>query len=328
MGLYLEEDEKKDYLKCLAKFPQALNEKIIRKTQSKKHSDFMSLYNSITKKIGTSTQLYKQLEKLKQMKHLLARLLESYIYMRVGNHSRAEQVIKDFISNDFFLNLYSSESLHLSRSAKYDILIYLIKSFEEDLKSEKLVSSLIFYLYHQSTGAFKERLDDEFEIPHSLREVRSFYRSNRYGKVFPFVWGPSIFEDSSQKEYMNYIGNTNIFESLKKGQGQNLLFYRTMSNIPKNQHKVILDKLLDMKKSGQAIEQFIFWELVNDDTFYKFVTAHSKIQVGIVTNGKRRFYQQLLAENKLPAFAIWGLLSLGDFQKKYLIQLKTLQDGI
>ena len=242
--------------------------------------------------------------------------------MRVGNHAKAEQLIKNYISNDFFINIYNSDLYHLAKEKRLEMLVYLLKAFEEDLNSEKLTSSLIFYLYYQSSGEFRERLDDEFEIPHSLSEVRSFYRSNRYGKVFPFVWGPSIFNDSSQKEYIKYINKTSVYKELLKGKKQNLLFYRNLSNIPKKQNKTIIERLKSLMNSNSFLDQYLFWELVNDDTFYKFITAQSKIKIGIVTKGKRNTWKKLLEEEKLKSLAVWGLLSLGDIQENYLQALK------
>lgn len=292
---------------------------------SDKSKEIVNLFNQITTKMDDPSSLYHTLEKLKQHQNLMARFLEAFIYMRMANPSRAQKILMQAMSKDLFGYLLVSDVRDVSIDLQKKMFIYLLKAFKEDLNNEKVTTALIYYLYFHTNGDFSESLDYEFDLPHSLKAVRSYYRSNSFGKSLPFVWGPSIYENSSQKEYISYLDQTKIFSELKKGKLSNLLFYRNMSNINKEQKEVVLKKISELHQSSLLMDKYIFYQLVSDDVLYKLITAHTELNLGIITSGKRTLLKRILNESGLKQFAILSLIGLGDIQEEYYDVLLNLE---
>lgn len=277
----------------------------------------VEIFNSVTKKITDRSQLYLTLKELKGYKNLLARLIEAYVYMRMANSSKSQDILIKIVDENFFEHIYNSDLSDFPLKNQMEMFIYLLKSFEEDLGNEKLFNAVVFYFYSHMNQFFQEKIDEEFDLPQGFKSIRNHYRSNTYGKRLPYAWGLWVFENSSQKELINYLSGTPVFDNLFNNSA-GILFYRSLSNIPKEQQKKILELQIKLKESSNLRDQFYFYEMVEDDTFYKFLMAHTKLEIGIITAGKRKLYRKLKEIPALKHFAIFQLLNLGDEQKEYL----------
>ena len=179
-----------------------------------------------------------------------------------------------------------------------------------------LFDPLIFYLSYNSTGEFKDAIDQNVIVLSSSSEIKKKYESYRYGRRLPYVWGPYLFESRSRKEFQRFVQTSFSNEiDLKRSD---LLFFRDAKSLDKKLKTTIVKKLSASEFSSSHYKDYIYFILLDNDSFYQLVDAHSKEKIGLITGEKRKLFMSYLSVPKLSGLGLLGLLEIGNIHLRYI----------
>jgi hypothetical protein len=209
--------------------------------------------------------------------------------------------------------ILNSDLSSLDLEKQFSMSLNLLNEFSEHLENTNVFNSVLFYIYNNTNHDYREALDDEFSIPRGIKEVRQRYQSARLGKPYPYIWGPWLYENSSQKEYLKFINNTKLIKNFNQQHPRFLLFFRNSEISDEKIKKNILKKMMILKNSKKVISKFIYFEMINNNFFYKFLSANSKMKMGLVLNAQRKHYYKVLRESSAKQYGLYRLLGIGDY---------------
>jgi hypothetical protein len=275
-------------------------------------------YNLITTQKFNHSIYFKIVKKLKKSKNMIASLIRSYIYLKAANPIRAEGILKNLMKTDFLSHIITSDLQGMTLEKQVGISRFLLRSLKDDFGENEIMNIFIYYLYSNSTGVYREMLDDEFSIDSSISYVRKKYRSMTYGKPFAYVWLPHIYEHGSKKELQSKVESFNFFNDLKLNDYKKLLFFRSTSIIKPKDKSKILKSFRILQSSNDPYDKFVFIRLLEDEDFYRYIKANIKVHTGLLQNQKRELFRALLDDNQAANLGIIYLLSMGDYNIKLI----------
>ena len=271
------------------------------------------LYAEIKTKSFSRSEQYKIILELEKHKNLISHLFQVYFYLKDQNYVRANKIIINFMKKDFISHLINSDIKQLELKETNEILVFLLKNVSDKGKKLNYFENFVFYLFQNTSGEFKEILDDEFSIDRGVNYVREKYKSFTYGKPFPFVWLPSIYEKGSKKELSNKILEYSLHKKLSENNYQNLLFFRGLTKFSPSYKDEILNTFKKLLKESNFYPQFVLFQLLDDPDFYRYIKAHVDINLGLVINKKRQLFRSLYQANRARNLSFIYLISIGDF---------------
>ncbi len=312
-AFHLDEQEEISKLKeCLGKdFHKYKNVKIKDRSQ-----ELMKLLDKVFEKKHKMEVSYKLSKQLSSYTNILARLADAYLYLRIGNISRAETILKEIFNKELLYHTIRSDIGLMNLDKQISYTIRVLEKLQLHFDKNKYFEILLFYLYSQSGEEFAEKLSQEFNIGRGVKYARSQYGSFKYGASLPYTWGPVLFEEGSIVEYENYLASSMKFQS--PSQADSLLFYRKTQLIRKELKSDILKKFKDLRSLNHYYDKFIYYRLLNDKEVYKFLSANINFKLGLVGNKERIFYKNRLRKNDNFKLSLYMLMALGDFDSKYI----------
>ena len=274
-----------------------------------------SIFEKVSKHQNKS-DAYKELIKLKKFKSLIARLLESYIYVKEGNEVKAKSILENIFAVDYSWYILNGEQFSLSEEKQLQMMSEVFDVLSEKLEGEIIFEALVFYLHYNTTGAVADLLKNKYSELNSLKEIRANYQSIVYANSLSYVWAPYLYNESSNKEYSDYLFKTLDLEK-KILSDQDLLLFRDVE-LKKDKLK---KKVIQIFKKLQ-LDQSLFGRLINikilEDDFYNFISATTSLKLGLLQNQKRKLFVDLLKNSQAKKFALYNLFLIGDIDIKYL----------
>ncbi len=341
--LYLESQKTKDkLLECFNKQHEAptrdllniklnLSNKKFKKLQKISYQDNakkqVAVYSAVMSFKYDIELAHKFTKQLKKFNNILARLLEAYLYMISGNYARSEYILLNIMEKELLFYALTSDMSSVGLEKQTRLIIDVIKKFENELSKPIILENLIFYLYSNSQGYFKKKLADSFSIKDSSQYIRKGYKSIRYGRPYPFVWGPSVFEKSSQVEYDQFLEKSLVGEKLGEHKMEHLLFFRALDGIKEKYKSSVLREFKKLGKVSDSYSTEVFFRVVDDESFFKFVNAHSKVKIGLVANRKRKFYRKQVEQMVNLPYAVYNLIQLGDVNWEDLLKVMAFEQA-
>ncbi len=289
---------------------------------SKDKSDkFSKMFTKVMSFKYDFEKAYVYVKKLDEYNNVLARLLQAYIYMISGNHSRAELIMIKIMNKELYHHAITSDIRSLEVDKQITMCVDILKKFENEISKPKLFENFLSFLYWGVQGEFQRKLDKHFTIKRGGEFLRNKYTSVQYGKPFPFIWAPYLFNNSSKVEYLNYLKETDVSRRLAQGDLSSLLFFRAVDGIDAKNKKYIIKEFKRLFASDDFYEKEVLFRVLDDDLFYKFISAHSDKKMGLIANIKRKFYTKQVRENKNLLISILNLVTLGDINRKFILKL-------
>lgn len=295
--------------------------KINRVVDSYHSKQFLIFFDKTLKEELTREKIYQILKRSQKFNNFLNDLLQAYLYIMTGNQGRAENIIKKLLENEIFYHVLRSDIKNISIEKQQYLFLDILEKIETELENKKLFFNLIAYIGFQSTGEFSEEILDSFDVPEDIPAIRRRYSSIQYGEKFPHVWGPFLFNRSSSKEYDQYLKQSILSEMLTKDHLSSLLFLRSLDGVDKTYKNNIIQMVKKTKNSMDYYERLIYFRLLDDENFRKYLSAHLKEFNSLIINEKRNFFKTKLKSGLLTKeISIIQLLSLGDLDWEYLYQ--------
>lgn len=283
------------------------------RTANQKVAEIITIYNKVMTDDQKGSTLFHLVEKLKKHNNLMARFLEAYLFMKIGNQIKANAILMKITTVHFMEYILNSDISDLGLEKQLSMSLNLLNEFSENLSNVNVFKSVLFYIYNNTNHDYREALDDEFSIPRGIKEVRLRYHSARLGRPYPYIWGPWLYENSSQNEYLKFIGNTKLIKNFNQQHPRFLLFFRNSEISNEAMKKNILKQMLKLKKSNNITSKFIYFEMINNNFFYKFLSANSKMKMGLILNAQRKHYYKVLSQSSAKQYALYRLLGIGDY---------------
>ncbi len=299
------------------------NGKMVKELRTKQ-DDYTSYVKSVNHHLDNVTkrsELYNISMKYKNSSDLVDQTVYAALLLKVDNYSGAEKVLNRLMRHEFHYHAFNSRWSFLNFDKKIDFYIDLLKRIEQKLKTNITFKTFLFYLYNNWDGIAQKKLDSGFQINRGLEYIRSRYQSLNFGgKQFPYVWGPIIYNISSENEYSAFI-KTYLIKQLNELDNSSSLFFRNFGIYEAKEKNAIISKIKMISTSSVKYEQEIFLRLLDSNDFYQFVQSNMNLQVNLLSKMKRGFYKEALAEQRYPLYEVYRLFELGDFNFDYIVKL-------
>lgn len=334
-ALYLNNKDLKEFLKCFndqynfskkailyKKIPIKISKELSRSFKFKPLSnqrtdEMLKLIQVVRAAKLTQERSHRLFKKFQGYKNLLARLYEAYIFIKQENISRAKRVLQNIVKVDFTKHILQSDVGDLTLETEIKYFLEILKDLSLYFEGHKEFENLIYYLGFNTSGKFHEALLEQFPIRLKMNTVRDLYGSHTYGRQYPFVWAPIVFEESSQVEYLKVLEVSKVYKRLKN-QSDYLLFLRSLDGIQRDQKDLVLKQFEKMREGNSAYSKYIEFSLLEDDNFDSFLQANKLKNRTLLATAKRSYYKKLLLSGRLFEYALINLLELGDIQESYL----------
>ena len=283
-----------------------------------KSPQFTSLYEQILTFKYDYEKSYMLVKELGRYKNPLASLLEAYLYMLSDNFAKAEIVLTEIMQHELLYHALRSDIKFLAIEQQMEMTIRVLSLMEKLSSRKKHFENLLFYFFSNTKSEFQAQLDKNFSIKRGDGYIRKKYNSVIYGRPYVHVWGPTVFENSSSVEYLNFIESSVIGKTKKQNTTDYILFFRGIDAINSKYKDYLLNQLEVVKKSKSAYLKEIYFRMLEDDQFYKFYSAHTKEKKGLIANLKRTFYRKSVRQQRNLNYSIQKLLSLGDLDDQLI----------
>lgn len=270
-----------------------------------------------------SSELFKVNEALSQDENILSTLIRSVIFLKAGNVTRVNNLLSAIIKKDFLQHILNSEIENMPIDMQLSMSRSLLKELRSELDNTRLVDILIYYLYINTRGEYRDMLDDEFSIDVSMSFVRKNYKSITFGAPYKYVWLTAVFENGSKKELLKLFDLYSLFQENKLTKNSDLLFFRYLNNLDTSYKDKILNSFKTLSSSEEQYEQIAYTRILEDENFYRYIQANTSQKLGLLMNIKRKIYQSLLRMNKAVGLSTLQLLVLGDTQIEVPIIIKN-----
>jgi hypothetical protein len=287
--------------------------KINKTNKSKEVSYLIETYNKVTTQKFNRSIYFKTLKKLNKSKSMIGALLKAYIYLKAANPVRAERILNNLMKKEFLEHIVGSGINGFPLNEQVKISRFLLRNLKNDFGDSEVIDVLIYYLYSNTSGVYREMLDEEFSIDTSISYIRKKYRSTTFGLPYPYVWLPSIFQKGSNSELRNRIDAFSFFSKTQLKDPRKLLFFRAIKTINPADKEKIIKSFLYIQNSKNVYDQFVFIRLLEDEDFYRYVKANTKLNTGLLLNKKRKLFRSLLIENQAVSLGVIYLLAMGDY---------------
>ena len=283
-------------------------------------NEMKTIFNQIMVFKYDLEKAYVIIKKLDQYNNIIAKLLKSYLFMISGNSARAEAILIEIMNKELLDHALSSDIQLMKLENQIEMTLAIIDKFDDDLKNTKLIENFVAYIFFGSSGEFQEEFDSELTIKRGISYIREKYKSIQYGKPFPFVWGAPVYEMSSQVEYNQYISSSVVGKNLMNGQTSYLLFFRNLDGISSKFKKSLIDGINKLEKTEDFYLKTVYFRMLDNDSFYRFITAHKKSKIGLTANLKRKFFKEKILNDKNILFSLIQLTILGDLNPNYILR--------
>ncbi|MFT6631431.1 MAG: hypothetical protein ACJAS4_001380 [Bacteriovoracaceae bacterium] len=264
---------------------------------------------------------YVILKELDKYNNIIAKLLKSYLFMISGNSARTETILIEIMNKELFEHALVSDIQLMKIENQIEMTLAIIDRFDDDFKNTKLIENFVAYIFFGSSGEFQTEFDSELTIKRGISYIREKYKSIQYGKPFPFVWGAPVYEMSSQVEYNQYIKSSVVGKKLINNQTSYLLFFRNLDGINSEFKKPLVDGINKLESTRELYLKTVYFRMLDNDSFYRFLTAHKENKIGLIANLKRKFFKEQILSNKNILFSIIQLTILGDLDPRYILKL-------
>lgn len=345
LGLVLENPkEKKDFFTCYNKqnslklkkqkiddFEINISEKEVRSRRAQKIVDKSKEMEGIYKEVMLFKYeleaAYRLVKKLDKYDNIIAKLLKSYVYLISGNSSRAASVLLEIMEKELFYHSLTSDIKLLKLSSQIRMSVELISKLKNEFQNKRVIENIIYYIVGGSSGEYQKRLSRRFNLDLRVTTVLKKYQSIQYGRKFPFVWGPLMLSDSWKRFSEEFTRKGIVSKELLLKRMDLLLFYRNVLKIDPIFKTSILKILKTLKNKNNYYQKEILLRSLDDGVFYKYVSAHFKINWGVLANLKRDFYHSKLKANINLHYTIQNLISLGDEDPLFINKLLALENA-
>ena len=289
----------------------------IKQSSNDIYSDFMKFINDDQ----DISKNYSLIKKLRQKNNILSKLVAAYIYFKLNNISRGNKILSEIMSHEFIYHIFSSDLQQLSLKKQLELFKTILLELEVKSKNSKIFQNLLVYLVQGTNGYFSKMLYSKFDISTNIGYVRKKYNSNTYGKEYPYVWGPIVYEKSSVKELKDFNSKLQLSDLLSR-RAHYLLFYRIEGTREVKDKNHIKKSFLKIFKSNDPYLHSVFFRLMDSKSFYSYITANTNISFGLLINKKRKFYKKNLSKNIATTLSLIQLTAMGDFDLDYLDYLE------
>ena len=207
------------------------------------------------------SSVYEVLRNYQESNDLVELTFVAYTYGLEGNIARFEKVLKKILSREFHYYMFNSNWSFKNQQSKWDFFLELLQSIEKFAEENKMFELYLFYLYSNIEGEFKKDLDRKFTFSRGLNYIRRGYNSNNFsGEKFPYLWGVSLYNESSMSEFYNFVKKFNLSFKLNKDPSL-ALFFNSFSVVNKGSKSQLESSLSSLNKS-RGYEKEVFLRLL------------------------------------------------------------------
>lgn len=292
--------------------------------QLKKHNlnrekRFIEIFRKVLDEKFELEKFYEYHQELRAYDNILSKLLDSFIFIKLSNMSKAKSILLEITKKEFHEHIFGGQNLRLKLETQMELFKEVIKEISLYFEGQAEFRNLMYYLSFHTSGAFQEMLLDEFDVDLDINKVRNYYQSYSFGFPYPMIWGPIVFEMSSQVEYLKATElNKNDVRPENKSS---LLFYRGIDAVPRHAKEAVLELFSKLQKSKNIYDRFIKVKLLEDENFYSFLTANGVVLNKILAAQKREFYKDLMESERFISFAVVHLMNIGAWDRDFLAKV-------
>ena len=233
--------------------------------------------------------------------------------------SKAKKILLEITKKEFHQHIFRSQNLRLKLETQIELFKEVIKEISLYFEGQAEFRNMLYYLAFHTSGAFQEMLLDEFDVDLDINKIRNYYQSYSFGYPYPMVWGPIVYEMSSQVEYLKATELSK--KSTLPKTTSDLLFYRGIDAVPRHAKEKVIELFKKLQESKDIYARFIKIKLLEDESFYSFLTANGIELKKILAAQKREFFQDLLAKEKFVSYAVIHLMSIGVWDRDFLFRV-------
>ena len=286
-------------------------------------NSFKKIYNEVIQLEQISPdKTYPIIKKIRNHSgHILTTLLESYLYLKVGNTARAENILSDMMGHDLLYHTFNSPLKEVDQKQVHLLFLDLLKRLKESSINKKILENVGIYFLEMTDERLKNQMISTLDLNTQMSSLRKKYQSFFYGYAYPFVWAPQIYENGSREEYYKFIKTSDIEKQINS-KPDYLLFYRSLDNISEKESSLIFKVFKILQGRSDLYSKSIYFRLRADDQFNRILLSQSKLKTGLLINELRRFYlSQLKSDPKNIKFYLLQLMMLGDINASYFFEL-------
>lgn len=291
----------------------------IKKYNFSRERRFLKVFRSILDEKFELETFYEFHRELRQYDNILAELLDSFIFIKLSNMSKAKKILLEITKKEFHQHIFRSQNLRLKLETQIELFKEVIKEISLYFEGQAEFRNMLYYLAFHTSGAFQEMLLDEFDVDLDINKIRNYYQSYSFGYPYPMVWGPIVYEMSSQVEYLKATELSK--KSTLPKTTSDLLFYRGIDAVPRHAKEKVIELFKKLQESKDIYARFIKIKLLEDESFYSFLTANGIELKKILAAQKREFFQDLLAKEKFVSYAVIHLMSIGVWDRDFLFRV-------
>ena len=345
-ALFLDKEQFKEFLQCfnqqysflkkatmVRNTPIKLNPKLMSKlslisVQKDRSQDFRDLFKKVLISKNSVESLQALFKQVRGYKNLLARLLEVVIFLKQQNSAKAQKILQEIISRDMVEHIFRSEVHFFNPADEVAMFKQVLLDMATYLENDQNYVNLIYYLASQSDGEFKRNIIEEFAPKLKMKAIRASYNSYTYGRRFPYLWAPLVLELSSQAEYIKVLEQASIYNKIQKTAGSPLLFLRGLDGISRARKEIVLDAFKRLGKRDDIYGKFVYFQLLEDQSFSQFLNSNGTKVLGLLAAKKRAFFKKQLKNQKMILFSAFELMKLGDIQESLLLYIINHENNI
>lgn len=291
-----------------------------RTKKNNRTNAFLEIYDKSLSEDLSRAQAYSLIKQLERFDDFFTILNQAKLFLDY-NPARSEFLLKQLMKKEMIEHILNADLIHISLKVQQRMLIKLLKPiYEHQDVSQSIKENFIYYIVNNTSKEFHQVLKELTRVKYSVSFLRKKYSSLQFGYKYPFVWGPKVYEESSQVEYDEYLKKVELSSYLKSSSPSGILFFRGIEGIRDEKKDSVLKALERVKSSSKFYDRFLYFRMLQDRSFYKFVNVHSKNTVKFLAADQRRYYKDLTKKNKISLITLLSLYSLGDIKQDYLIK--------
>jgi hypothetical protein len=242
------------------------------------------------------------------------RVIEAFLYLRMENRGRCFLILSQLLNLNPMTNENYQASWTNSQKEKLNQRFkFAIKYILENLNSP-IVNSM---MYEYFKNYFPEEEFDEFlsdEKPFNSQDILNLTKNPIWGKRFPGVWYPLLYEKYGLQVANEYLEqNLYFFRKLQKGDFRMIYLLSEFKTSKPEIIKKLGEIFLKFKQSKRTSdkENLIF---LSDS---KILKSKDFNEFEVKLSYKRDYYRMNLIKGRSFKYNFFNLLKLGDFSPNY-----------
>lgn len=274
-------------------------------------------YRLVKSEKKDKSSVYDILKNYQDSNDLVELTFVAFTYGQEGNIARFEKVLKKILNREFHYYMFNSRWSYKKQLGKWSFFLELLQSIEKFAEDNKMFELYLFYLYSNIEGEFRKDLDRKFTFSRGLNYIRRGYNSNNFsGEKFPYLWGVSLYNESSMNEFYNFVKTFNLSSKLSNDPSL-ALFFNSFAVVNKNS-KSRLDKSLIILNKSIGHKKEVFLRLLEFPEITQVIKNNRSFKkLLVLSREKRSFYLKEFGQ-KPSYYSLIRLFQLGDQDPSYL----------